>query len=73
MDAVKQLALELLEIEKRHLFEDRGDYCAAVVVVISPEGRYWDEVTFNDESQKVKAYAAVVARAKERNAAAKSQ
>jgi hypothetical protein len=62
MEAIKQLALELLETEKRYLLEDKSEYSAAIVVVITPEGRYWEEVTFDDEDQKVEAYAAVVAR-----------
>jgi len=70
MDAIKQLALELLETEKRYLLEDKSEYSAAIVVVITPEGRYWEEVTFDDENQKVEAYAAVVARAKARSATA---
>lgn len=70
MEDPKQLALELLETEKRYLLEDKDGYCAAVVVVVTPERRYWEEVEFNDEDEKVEAYAAVVARAKEQNAAA---
>ena len=70
MDTVRQLALELLEVEKRFLLEDKGEYCAALVVVVTPAGRYWDDVAFSDEDEKVKAYAAVVARAKGRGAEA---
>jgi hypothetical protein len=70
MDAIKQLAVELLETEKRYLLQDKGEYSAAIVVVITPDGRYWEEVTFNDEDQKVEAYASVVARAKARSATA---
>ncbi len=70
MDAIKQLALELLETEKRFLLEDAGEYCAAIVVVITPERRYWEDVVFNTEDEKVEAYTAVVERAKERGAKA---
>jgi len=70
MDAIKQIALELLETEKRYLLEDKSEYSAAIVVVITPEGRYWEEVTFDDENEKVEAYAAVVARAKGQSATA---
>ncbi len=66
----KQLALELLEIEKLVLMEEKDEYSVAVVVIVTPEGRYWEEVTFNNEEEMTAAYAHVVERAKEQNAVA---
>jgi hypothetical protein len=50
--------------------EEREEYKAAVVVVVTPEGRYWEDAQFENEDEKLKAYAAIVARAKEARATA---
>lgn len=70
MDDLKKLALELLETEKRFLLEDKDDYRPAVVVVVTPEKRYWEEVEFENEEEKINAYSAIVDRAKESHASA---
>ena len=67
---MKKLALELLEIEKRFLLDDGEDYRAAVVVVVAPEGRYWEEVDFENEAEKLSAFAAIVDRARLKHALA---
>jgi hypothetical protein len=70
MDELKTLALELLEIERRFLLEDKEEYRTAAVVVITPEKRYWEEVEFDSEAEKISAYAGIVNRAKESGATA---
>ncbi len=70
MDNLRQLAAELLEIEKRFLLEEKEEYRTAIVVVVTSAGRYWEEVEFDDEDEKLDAYAAIVGRAKESNAIA---
>ncbi len=70
MDDLKKLALELLETEKRFLLEDKGEYSSAVVVVVAPKGRYWEEVEFENEEGKISAYAAIVDRARNNHASA---
>lgn len=70
LEELRQLALELLEIERKYLLEERQDYCCAVVVVITPEGRYYEEADFEDEVEKDAAYEAIAERAKARNAIA---
>jgi hypothetical protein len=70
MDDLKQLAFELLETEKRYLLEDKSDYCVADAVVVTPEGRYFEQVVFDDEEEELAAYTGVVARAREQNAIA---
>ncbi len=42
----------------------------AVVVVVAPGGRYWEEVDFGNEDEKREAYAEIVSRAKENRATA---
>ena len=44
VDDLQQLALELLEIEKKYLLEEKEEYSCAVVVVITTEGRYYEVV-----------------------------
>ena len=70
MDDLEKFALQLLDIEKRFLLEDRREYRTAVVVVVTPEKRYSEEVEFESEEEKVNAYAAIVDRAKENHASA---
>jgi len=70
MDDLKQLALELLETEKRYLLQDKREYYAAIAVVVTPDSRYFEEVEFDDEEGKHSAYAGVVASAREQNATA---
>lgn len=70
MDDLKQFALQLLEIEKRFLLEDKEEYRTAVVVVVTPEERYSEEAEFDNEEEKIDAYAAIVDRAKENHASA---
>jgi hypothetical protein len=64
------LALSLLEIEKKYLLEEKGEYSCAIAVVITPEGRYYEEAEFNDEIEMDAVYGAIVARARGRNATA---
>ena len=68
VEDLTQLALKLFEIERKHLLEEKEEYSCAVVVVITPEGRYYEEVEFNDETEMDVAYAAIVERAKGKNA-----
>src|SRR4051812_8794035 len=70
MDDLRQLALQLLEIEKRFLLEDREEYRTAVVVVVTPEERYSEEAEFENEEEKIDAYTAIVDRAKKNHASA---
>jgi hypothetical protein len=70
MDDLRNLALELLAIEKRYLLEDKGEHFAALGVVLTPDARYFEEVEFDDEEVKCAAYTGVVARAREQNAIA---
>ncbi|HKO03630.1 MAG TPA: hypothetical protein VJW51_02720 [Candidatus Acidoferrales bacterium] len=70
MEKLKQLVFDLLEIEKANLMKDKGEYCAAVVVVITQEGRYYEEVEFDNEVEMDAAYAGVVGRALKKNATA---
>jgi hypothetical protein len=65
---LKALMLQFLEMEKEAVCEQLHDYCTALVVVITPAGRYVDEVSFSGEEEKIAAYAAVVAKAKARKA-----
>jgi len=68
MDDLREFALQLLENEKRFLLEDKEEYCTAVVVVVTPEQRYSEEAEFENEEEKIDAYA--VNRAKENDASA---
>ncbi|WP_348265164.1 hypothetical protein P8935_11620 [Telmatobacter sp. DSM 110680] len=70
MDDLREFALQLLEIEKRFLLEGKEEYCTAVVVVVTPEQSYSEEVEFENEEEKIDAYAAIVDRAKENDASA---
>lgn len=70
MDDLRKLALQLLDTEKRFLLEEKEEYRTAVVVVVTPEKRYSEEVAFENETEKINAYAAVVERAKESHASA---
>jgi hypothetical protein len=70
MEELTQLALSLLEIEKKHLLEELQEYSCAVVVVITSEGRYFEEAEFNDETEMDAAYGAIVERAKCKKATA---
>src|ERR1700722_11864457 len=70
MDDLREFALQLLEIEKRFLLEDKEKYCTAVVVVVTPEQRYSEEAEFENEEEKIDAYAAIVDRARENDASA---
>ena len=70
VDDLQQLALELLEIEKKYLLEEKQEYSCAVVVVITPEGRYYEGADFDDEAEKDATYGAIAERAKAKNATA---
>ena len=70
VEDLTQLALKLFEIEKKHLLEEKQEYCCAVVIVITPEGRNYEDVEFNDETEMDAAYGAVVERAKSKKATA---
>lgn len=70
VEDLTQLALKLFEIERKQLIEEKEEYSCAVVVVITPEGRYYEDVEFNDETEMDAAYGAIVERAKGKNATA---
>ncbi len=70
MDDLQSIALKILETEKRYLQEDRDDYYASGIVVVTPERRYYEDVDFEDEESKIAAYTAAVERAKQENATA---
>jgi hypothetical protein len=70
VDDAQELALKLLEIEKRHLLEEKQEYSCAVVVVVTPEGRYYEEAEFDNETEKDAVYGAIADRAKAKNATA---
>lgn len=65
---LKQLALNLFEIEKNHLLEEKQEYSCAVVIVLTAEGRYYEEAKFDDQNEMDTVYGAIVERAKTRNA-----
>ena len=65
---LKELMLQYLEMEKEAVLEQLDDYCTAIVVVVTPTGRYVEEVIFSEEEEKIAAYSAVVERAKARKA-----
>jgi hypothetical protein len=44
VENLTQLALKLLEIEKKHLLEKKEEYSCAVAVIVTPEGRYYVSV-----------------------------
>ena len=67
---LQELALKLFEIEKKHLLEEKEEYSCSVVIVITPEGRYWEDVEFNDEIEMDAAFGAIVERAKSKRATA---
>jgi len=64
VEDLTQFALKLFEIEKKLLLEEKQEYSCAVVIVITPERHYWEEVEFNDETEMDAAYGAIVKRAK---------
>jgi hypothetical protein len=61
---LQQLMLRFLEIEKQAVRDELDDYCAALLVVITPTGRYVEHVEFSDENEKIAAYSAAIERAK---------
>jgi hypothetical protein len=61
---LKELMLRYLEIEKQAVCEELEEYRTALVVVLTPNGRYVDAVPFFDEEDKIAAYSAVVDRAR---------
>ena len=65
-----KLALKLFEIETNRLHEEKQEYSCAVVIVLTPEGRYYEEAEFDDENEMDTVYGAIVERAKTRNATA---
>ena len=65
---IKELALKLFEIEKRYLLEEKQEYSCAVVIVLTPGGRYYEEAEFDDENEMDTVYGAIAERAKARNA-----
>ena len=65
---LKELMLSSLEIEKRTVCEELEDYRTALAVVLTPNGRYLEAVSFFDEDEKIVAYSAVVERAKANHA-----
>ena len=70
VEELTQLALKLLEIEKKHLLEEKQEYSCAVVIVITPEGRYYEEADFDDEAEMDAVYGAIAERARAKNATA---
>ena len=70
MEDLTKLALSLLEIEKKYLLEEKQEYSCAIVVVITPEGRYYEEAEFDDETELDAVYGAIVERARNKNAIA---
>jgi len=70
VDDLQQLALNLLEIEKKHLLEEKQEYSCAVVIVITPAGRYYEEADFEDEAGMDSVYGAIAERARAKNATA---
>jgi hypothetical protein len=68
VEDLRQLALTLLEVEKKYLLEEGEEYSCAVVVVMTPKGRYYEEAEFNDEVEMDAVYAAIVDRARVKNA-----
>jgi hypothetical protein len=70
VEDLTKLALSLLEIEKKYLLEEKQEYSCAIVVVITPEGRYYEEAEFDDETELDAVYGAIVERARNKNAIA---
>lgn len=67
---LQELALKLFEIEKNHLLEEEQEYSCSVAIVLTPEGRYYEEAEFDDEDEMDAVYGGIVERAKNRNATA---
>ncbi|MGB8459397.1 MAG: hypothetical protein WCE50_16855 [Candidatus Acidiferrum sp.] len=67
---LQELALKLFEIERNHLLEEKQEYSCAVAIVLTPEGRYYEEAEFDDEDEMDIVYGAIVERAKSRDATA---
>jgi hypothetical protein len=61
---LKELMLRYLEVEKKTVREELDEYAAALVVVLTPTGRYYDAVSFCGEEEKIATYSAVVEKAK---------
>lgn len=70
VDNLQQLALKLFEIEKNHLLEEKQEYSCAVVIVVTPDGRYYEEAEFDDEAEMDAVYGGIVERARDKNATA---
>ena len=70
MDDLKQVALKLFEIEKDVLLKEKHEYSCAVIIVVTPEGRYYEEAEFDDETEMDTVYGAIVERARGKNAIA---
>jgi hypothetical protein len=70
VEDLPQLALKLFEIEKKILLKEKQEYSCGIVIVITPEGPYYEDVEFNDETEMDAAYGAIVERAKSKKATA---
>jgi hypothetical protein len=70
VEDLTQLALKLFEIEKKFLLDEKQEYSCSIVIVITPEGRYYEDVEFNDETEMDGAFGAIVERAKSKKATA---
>lgn len=70
VEDLTQLALRLFEIEKKLLLDEKQEYSCAVVIVLTPDGRYCEDIEFNDETEMDAAYGAIVERAKSKKATA---
>ena len=70
VDDFRPLALKLFEIEKNRLLEEKQEYSCAVVIVVTPEGRYYEEAEVGSEHEMDVIYRAIVERAKANSATA---
>jgi hypothetical protein len=61
---LRELMLNCLEIEKAAVAEDLHEYCSAIVILLTPSGRYVRRPEFFDEDEKIAAYREIVSEAK---------
>lgn len=65
---LRERMLRYLEIEKDAVREQLEEYFSAMIVVITPTGEYYRQVSFQGEDEKIAAYAAIVDEAKRESA-----
>ena len=64
MTDIKALMLRLLERQKEYVLEDLEVYACAMVVTVTAEETFLEFPRFQEEAEKIAAYAAIVQKAK---------